>query len=292
MSANPRAGAGSPNGSSRWASVVRNPCSKAKPRRPIITASCSMSSRVHPDRHRHSHRLAHDRKRPGPHPASRQPPRNRETRLARPLGIDNTRSPLTTANTEKRSPTMSPTVREIQRFLHQHARRFPSRPAESVMRFVTDWAVIQEAWRRVRSSPGANTPGADRVTARDLPPGSVETRAFLHDLADRLQAGTYRPGPVRRFEIPKPHHPDQTRPLAILTLADRVVQMTLKLILEPIVEARLGQALLRVSPGPQSLRSDSVGPPPRGLPSRGVRRGAHRRCRLMLRQTRSSPHHR
>jgi len=144
---------------------------------------------------------------------------------------------------------MSPTVREIQRFLHQLARRYPSRPAECLMRFVTDWAVIQEAWRRVRSSPGANTPGADRVTARDLPPGSVETRAFLHDLADRLQSGAYRPGPVRRFEIPKPHHPDQTRPLAILTLADRVVQMTLKLILEPIVEARLGKRCFGFRPG-------------------------------------------
>jgi len=144
---------------------------------------------------------------------------------------------------------MSPTVREIQRFLHQHARRYPSRPAESLMRFVTDWAVIQEAWRRVRNSPGAGTPGADRVTARDLPPGSVETRAFLHDLAERLQSDAYRPGPVRRFEIPKPHHPDQTRPLAILTLADRVVQMTLKLILEPIVEARLGKRCFGFRPG-------------------------------------------
>jgi RNA-directed DNA polymerase len=144
---------------------------------------------------------------------------------------------------------MTPTVREIQRFLHQHARRYPSRPVNHLMRFVTDWAVIQEAWRRVRSSPGANTPGADRIAARDLPPGSVETRAFLHDLAEQLQSGQYRPGPVRRFEIPKPHHPDQTRPLAILTLADRVVQMTLKLILEPIVEARLGKRCFGFRPG-------------------------------------------
>jgi RNA-directed DNA polymerase len=144
---------------------------------------------------------------------------------------------------------MCPTVQEIQRFLHQHARRYPSRPAERLMRFITDWAIIQEAWRRVRTSPGANTPGADRVAARDLPPGSVRTRAFLHKLADQLQSGTYRPGPVRRFEIPKPRHPDQTRPLAILTVTDRVVQMTLKLILEPIVEARLGKRCYGFRPG-------------------------------------------
>src|SRR5262249_39865625 len=73
-------------------------------------------------------------------------------------------------------PPMSRAVHEIQRYLYQQARRKPPRPFHRLMRFVTDWTVMQEAWRRVRSSPGANTPGADRVAARDLPPDSVATR--------------------------------------------------------------------------------------------------------------------
>ena len=52
-------------------------------------------ARVHPARPRHPHRLAHDRKRPGPHPTPRQPPRRRPTRLDGPV------TPLTTGITSK-----------------------------------------------------------------------------------------------------------------------------------------------------------------------------------------------
>ncbi|MHB1557385.1 MAG: reverse transcriptase domain-containing protein [Isosphaeraceae bacterium] len=144
---------------------------------------------------------------------------------------------------------MSGAVQEIQRFLHQQARRQPSRPFDRLMRFVTDWTVIEEAWRRVRGSHGANTPGADRLVARDLEPDSVATRVFLQDIADALQSGAYRPGPVRRFDIVKPDHSGETRPLAILVLADRVVHMALKLVLEPIIEARLGKRCFGFRPG-------------------------------------------
>jgi RNA-directed DNA polymerase len=135
---------------------------------------------------------------------------------------------------------MTNALREIQRHLYQEARRQPSRPFDQVLRFVTDWIVINEAWRLVRSSHGANTPGADRLIARDLPLDSADARAFLQDLAGRLQSGSYRPGAVRRFEIAKPNQPGKTRPIAILNLEDRVVHMALKIVLEPMIEALLG----------------------------------------------------
>ncbi len=138
---------------------------------------------------------------------------------------------------------------DIQRHLHLQARRRPAQPVERLLRFVTDWTVIREAWRRVRTSQGADTPGADRLSARDLPSESSATRVFLQNLADQLQSGTYQPGPVRRFSIAKPNHPGQTRPLAILTLADRVAHMAIKLVLEPIVEARLGKRCFGFRPG-------------------------------------------
>ena len=45
------------------------------------------------------------------------------------------------------------------------------------------------------------------------------------------------PQPVRQRLIPKPGKPGKFRPLGIPTLKDRLVQMALKLVLEPIFEA-------------------------------------------------------
>jgi len=117
------------------------------------------------------------------------------------------------------------------------------------MRHVTDWTVMAAAWRRVRASQGANTPGADNIAARDLPSDPPAARVLLQDLAGQLHAGEYTPGPVRRFEIAKPNHPGKTRPIAILNLTDRVVHMALKLVLEPIVEASLGERCYGFRPG-------------------------------------------
>jgi RNA-directed DNA polymerase len=144
---------------------------------------------------------------------------------------------------------MSQAVHEIQRFLYHQARQQPARPFDRLMRFVTDWTVLKAAWRQVCSRPGANTPGADRLGADDVTADPATARLFLQDLADALQAGTYRPGPVRRFAIAKPSQPGKTRPLAVLTLTDRVAHMALKLVLEPIVEARLGRRCFGFRPG-------------------------------------------
>lgn len=144
---------------------------------------------------------------------------------------------------------MSHTVIEIQRYLHQQAREHPHRPVPGLMRLIGDWTVIEAAWGHVKKAKGADTPGADNVDARSLRANPRQTRSWLQTLGNNLQSGTYRPGPVRRFEIAKPGKPDKTRSIAILTLEDRVVHMALKLILEPIIEARLGKRCFGFRPG-------------------------------------------
>ena len=59
--------------------------------------------------------------------------------------------------------------------------------------------------------------------------------AFLEQIRDLLKSGEFRPVPVRQVMIPKKS--GKLRKLGIPTVADRVVQAALKLVLEPIFEA-------------------------------------------------------
>jgi RNA-directed DNA polymerase len=60
---------------------------------------------------------------------------------------------------------------------------------------------------------------------------------FLDDLRAALKDGSFRPLRVRERKIPKPGGSGKVRKLGIPTIADRVVQAALKLVLEPIFEA-------------------------------------------------------
>jgi RNA-directed DNA polymerase len=60
----------------------------------------------------------------------------------------------------------------------------------------------------------------------------VETR----QLSEQLKGQTYRPSAVRRVHIPKPGRPNETRPLGIPTVRDRVVQRAIVSVIEPILD--------------------------------------------------------
>ena len=58
---------------------------------------------------------------------------------------------------------------------------------------------------------------------------------MIEKVQEALREKRYRFAPVRQVDIPKPQ--GGTRPLGIATVADRVVQTAMKLVLEPIFEA-------------------------------------------------------
>jgi RNA-directed DNA polymerase len=91
------------------------------------------------------------------------------------------------------------------------------------------------AWQRVSSNAGAGTPGVDKATV-----AWIETRVgvtvFLSHIRDSLKSGEFQPVEVRQVMIPKGKS-GKLRKLGIPTVADRVVQTSLKLVLEPIFEA-------------------------------------------------------
>ena len=82
----------------------------------------------------------------------------------------------------------------------------------------------------VKKNKGA--PGIDGVSIEDFEANLDEE---LSQLQQELCNWTYQPSPVRRVEIPKPDGKG-VRLLGIPTVRDRVVQTTLKLLLEPIFE--------------------------------------------------------
>jgi RNA-directed DNA polymerase len=122
-------------------------------------------------------------------------------------------------------------VLHFQRKLHEWASKDAERRFCDLWNLVCDPATLVVAWSRVSRNRGSRTAGVDAATRRHVEALGVER--FLRELRGELKAGGFRPLPVRERLIPKR---DGRRRLGIPTLRDRVVQMALKLVLEPIFE--------------------------------------------------------
>jgi RNA-directed DNA polymerase len=123
----------------------------------------------------------------------------------------------------------------IQAKLHRWAMSDPHRRFDDLFNLVADPAFLLVGWGRVRGNKGARTAGVDGQTAHYVEAGrGVED--FLTQLRSDLKDRSFRPLPVRERMIPKPGTAKRRR-LGIPTVRDRVVQASLKLVLEPIFEA-------------------------------------------------------
>ena len=125
-------------------------------------------------------------------------------------------------------------VLEHQQKLHRWARNEPHQRFDDLFNLVCDRATLLVAWTRVSSNKGARTAGVDAVTRRHVE-ADIGVLPFLEDLRSSLKDGTFTALPVRQVMIPKKS--GKLRALGIPVLRDRVAQMALKLILEPIFEA-------------------------------------------------------
>jgi len=123
-------------------------------------------------------------------------------------------------------------VRRLQRRLWAAAKQSGVRRFHALYDRACRGDVLWEAWYRVSMNRGAA--GVDRVTLAYVRE-EYGVERMLAELQADLRAGTYRPAPARRVEIPKPD--GSKRPLGIPAVRDRVAQQAVKIVLEPIFEA-------------------------------------------------------
>jgi len=129
------------------------------------------------------------------------------------------------------SLTTANKVQELQRKLYLKAKSQPDFRFYALYDKVYRKDVLVKAWQKVRANHGS--PGIDGVTIKEIEEKGVG--GFLKGIQEELGRKKYRPSPARRVYIPKPD--GRQRPLSIPTIKDRVVQMALKLVIEPIFEA-------------------------------------------------------
>src|SRR5450432_675012 len=99
------------------------------------------------------------------------------------------------------------------------------------------------AFQQVASKKGAA--GVDHISVAEFARGLPET---LWEISDQLKHGTYQPQSIRRVHIPKPGT-NETRPLGIPTVRDRMVQAAVVNVIEPIFERDFAEHSYGFRPG-------------------------------------------
>jgi RNA-directed DNA polymerase len=128
--------------------------------------------------------------------------------------------------------TTPESIRILQRKLYRKAKQEPACRFHALYDKVYRADILSHALSLVRANKGSA--GIDGITFEAIEENEGAT-AFVAELAEALRNKTYQPAPVKRVMIPKT---DGTlRPLGIPTIRDRVAQMAVKLVIEPIFEA-------------------------------------------------------
>lgn len=128
------------------------------------------------------------------------------------------------------SPVLSNrgTVRTKLESIAQKARKDKKARFTSLY-YLLNKGTLHEAFRRLNKSAA---PGIDKETKDTYGQNLVENLQNLHE---RLKSSSYRPQPVKRIYIEKPGS-NKLRPIGIPVLEDKIVQMAIVIILEPIYE--------------------------------------------------------
>jgi group II intron reverse transcriptase/maturase len=116
--------------------------------------------------------------------------------------------------------------------------------------YVIPKQLVWDAYQRVKANQGAAGVDGESLTAFEQ-----DLKSNLYKVWNRMSSGSYFPPPVLRVEIPK--EDGGIRPLGIPTVADRVAQTVVTMVLEPTVEPMFHPDSYGYRPGKSAL--DAVG---------------------------------
>src|SRR6202163_1183979 len=114
--------------------------------------------------------------------------------------------------------------------------------------FNIDKKLVYEAYKAVKSNGGAA--GVDGQTIEQF---ESDLKSNLYKVWNRMSSGSYFPPPVRLVGITQDN--GGKRPLRIPTVADRVAQTVVKMVLEPLVEPKFHPDSYGYRPGKSALNA-------------------------------------
>jgi RNA-directed DNA polymerase len=112
-------------------------------------------------------------------------------------------------------------------------------------------SVVVKAYKLVKSNAGGA--GIDQQTLDDF---DQDLQKNLYKIWNRLSSGSYFPPAVKQVGIPKKS--GGTRYLGIPTVSDRIAQMSIKLLVEPLWEPLFHPDSYGYRPGKSALQAVAV----------------------------------
>jgi len=124
-------------------------------------------------------------------------------------------------------------IRELQRKLYRKAKQEKGYRFYLLYDKVYRGDILNHAYRLVKANKGA--PGIDGETVVHIEEREGGVERYLEEIAGELKRKVCKPQAVRRVYIPKTT--GGKRPLGIPVIKDRIVQMAVKIVIEPVFEA-------------------------------------------------------
>ena len=122
----------------------------------------------------------------------------------------------------------------------ERAKREPEARFHSLAHLI-DVAALRRAYERVRKDAAV---GVDGMTKENY---GQDLEVRLADLHERLKTKRYRHQPIRRVHIPKDN--GKTRPIGISTIEDKIVQDSIREVLETVYEQEFHDCSFGFRPG-------------------------------------------
>ena len=132
--------------------------------------------------------------------------------------------------------TRPKSVRTLLRKLYLRSKQKPESKFYSIYDKICRMDILEAAYAQCRANKGC--PGIDGVSFQELEKkGTDGVATLLRGIQADLCSKQYKPGQIKRVLIAKSN--GGQRPLGIATIRDRVVQMAITLVMQPIYDPHL-----------------------------------------------------